>query len=141
MPAAVDPTKSYIDRVRVRGDVLNIRSHVTYLVAHPAAPTLGPQPVSLVLGHSLVVLPERPMAPRFGDPRVGRALDGVLLLRADVTRSDVAQRAFMQRLQVMGPPTLMLYAPQGEERRDQRLVGEFGPEALLERLQTGSTGS
>ena len=77
----------------------------------------------------------------FGDPRVGRALDGVLLLRADVTRSDVAQRAFMQRLQVMGPPTLMLYAPQGEERRDQRLVGEFGPEALLERLQTGSTGS
>ena len=47
----------------------------------------------------------------------------------------------MQRLQVMGPPTLMLYAPQGEERRDQRLVGEFGPEALLERLQTGSTGS
>jgi thiol:disulfide interchange protein DsbD len=77
----------------------------------------------------------------FGDPRVGRALEGVLLLRADVTRSDAAQRAFMQQHQVMGPPTLMLYGPQGSERREQRLVGEFGPDALLQRLQTGSTRS
>lgn len=77
----------------------------------------------------------------FGDPRVGRALDGVLLLRADVTRSDAAQRAFMQQHQVMGPPTLMLYDPKGGERREQRLVGEFGPEALLDRLQPGGTGS
>lgn len=77
----------------------------------------------------------------FGDPRVGRALQGVLLLRADVTRSDAAQRAFMQQHQVMGPPTLMLYGPQGAERREQRLVGEFGPEALLQRLQPGSAGS
>ncbi|RYF15658.1 MAG: protein-disulfide reductase DsbD [Comamonadaceae bacterium] len=71
----------------------------------------------------------------FGDPRVGRALEGVLLLRADVTRSDAAQRAFMQRHQVMGPPTLMLFGPQGQERREQRLVGEFAPDALLERLR------
>lgn len=77
----------------------------------------------------------------FGDPRVARALEGVLLLRADVTRSDAAQRAFMQKHQVMGPPTLMLYGPQGSERREQRLVGEFGPEALLQRLQPGSAGS
>lgn len=77
----------------------------------------------------------------FGDPRVGRALEGVLLLRADVTRSDAAQRAFMQRHEVMGPPTLMLHAPDGAERRGQRLVGEFGPEALLERLQAGGAGS
>lgn len=77
----------------------------------------------------------------FGDPRVGRALEGVLLLRADVTRGDAAQRAFMQQHQVMGPPTLMLYGPQGEERREQRLVGEFRPEALLQRLEPGSAGS
>lgn len=77
----------------------------------------------------------------FGDPRVGRALDGVLLLRADVTRSDAAQRAYMQQHQVMGPPTLMLYGPQGSERREQRLVGEFGPDALLQRLQEGNAGS
>lgn len=77
----------------------------------------------------------------FGDPRVGRALQGVLLLRADVTRSDAAQRAYMRQHQVMGPPTLMLYGAQGSERREQRLVGEFGPDALLQRLQPGSAGS
>ncbi|RYF39051.1 MAG: thiol:disulfide interchange protein, partial [Comamonadaceae bacterium] len=71
----------------------------------------------------------------FGDPRVGQALEGVVLLRADVTRSDAAQRAFMQQHQVMGPPTLMLFGPQGQERRAQRLVGEFAPDALLERLR------
>lgn len=70
----------------------------------------------------------------FGDARVVRALDGIVLLRADVTRSDAAQRAFMQRHQVMGPPTLMLFDAAGQERRSDRLVGEFAPQALLERL-------
>ena len=69
--AAVDPSKSYIDRVRVRGDALNIRSHLTYLAAYPAAPAAGPQPVSVVLGHSLMFLPEKPMATRPYDIRVG----------------------------------------------------------------------
>lgn len=71
VPAAVDPTKSYIDRVRVRGDVLNIRSHLTFLGVFPTVQALGPQPVSLVLGHSFVFLPEQPMRSRPADPRVG----------------------------------------------------------------------
>lgn len=71
MVAAVDPAKSYIQRVRVNGDALNIRTHLTYLAAYPAAPAAGPQPVSVVLGHSLVFLPETPMAGRPTDPRVG----------------------------------------------------------------------
>lgn len=70
----------------------------------------------------------------FGDPRVGRALEGMVLLRADVTRSDAAQRAFMRQHQVMGPPTLMLFDAGGQELRAQRLVGEFGPATLLQRL-------
>ena len=75
----------------------------------------------------------------FGDPRVARALDGVVLLRADVTRSDAAQLAFMRQNQVMGPPTLMLFDPAGRERRAERLVGEFGPDMLLQRLPKGSS--
>ena len=31
VPAAVDPAKSYIDGVRVRGDALTVRSHITFL--------------------------------------------------------------------------------------------------------------
>jgi hypothetical protein len=69
--AAVDPSKSYIDKVRVNGDALNIRSHLTYLAQYPANPAAGPQPVSVVLGHSLVFLPDKPMAGRPADPRVG----------------------------------------------------------------------
>ena len=75
----------------------------------------------------------------FGDPRVARALDGAVLLRADVTRSDAAQLAFMRQHQVMGPPTLMLFDPAGRERRAERLVGEFEPDMLLQRLPKGSS--
>jgi hypothetical protein len=71
VPAAVDPTKSYIDGVRVRGDALTVRSHVTFLAGLKAQPAVGPQPVSVVLGHSIVFLPEKPMAARPADPRVG----------------------------------------------------------------------
>jgi hypothetical protein len=71
VPAAVDPTKSYIDGVRVRGDALTVRSHITFLAGLKADPSAGPQPVSVVLGHSIVFLPEKPMAARPADPRVG----------------------------------------------------------------------
>jgi thiol:disulfide interchange protein DsbD len=69
----------------------------------------------------------------FTDPQVQQALAGVLLLRADVTASDAPQRELMQRHQVMGPPTVMLFDPQGRERRDDRLVGEFSAAQLLQR--------
>jgi hypothetical protein len=71
VPAAVDPSKSYIDSVRVRGDALTVRSHITFLSALRADPGAGPQPVSVVLGHSIVFLPEKPMAARPADPRIG----------------------------------------------------------------------
>ncbi len=71
IPLQVDPSKSYIDRVRARGDVLNVRTHLTYLSSLPALPQVGPQPVSIVVGHSIVFLPDKPMAARPADPRVG----------------------------------------------------------------------
>ena len=71
MPAAVDPAKSYIDRVKIRDGILNIRSHLTFLAANPANAATGVRPVSLVVGHSFVFLPEKPMAWREADPRIG----------------------------------------------------------------------
>lgn len=73
----------------------------------------------------------------FGDPQVRQALAGVVLLRADVTASDAAQRALMREHQVMGPPTVMLFDAQGRERRAQRLVGEFPASELLARQPAG----
>lgn len=71
VPLAVDPARSYIERVRARGEVLAVRSHLTFIGQIPALPVVGPQPVSLVLGHSIVFLPDKPMAMRRGDPRIG----------------------------------------------------------------------
>jgi Met-zincin/Domain of unknown function (DUF5117) len=71
VPAAVDPSKSYLGSVRVRGDAINIRSHLTFLATLAAAPLAGPQPISIVLGHSILFLPDKPMAARRADPRVG----------------------------------------------------------------------
>ncbi len=70
-PGPVDATRSYVQGVRVSGRSLNIRSHLTFHVMVPPAPQVGPQPVSVVLGHSWVLLPEKPMASRPFDERVG----------------------------------------------------------------------
>ena len=70
----------------------------------------------------------------FDDPRVRHALDGVSLVRADVTATTPQQQALLRDLQVMGPPTVLLYDAGGNEQRGDRLVGEFPAEDLLRRL-------
>lgn len=74
----------------------------------------------------------------FADPQVRQALAGVVLLRADVTQGDAGQRALMRDHGVLGPPTVVLFDARGQERRDARLVGEFGVADLLQR-QPGAT--
>ena len=69
----------------------------------------------------------------FGDPRAAQALAGVVLLRADVTADDEAQRALLRAHGVVGPPTVLWFDAQGRERRDARLVGEFTLDDLLQR--------
>lgn len=70
-PAAVDPQRSYVERVRLTERSLNIRSHLTFIGVMAANPTYGPQPASLTVGHSFVFLPDTPMRKRFFDRRVG----------------------------------------------------------------------
>ena len=48
-----------------------MRSHLTFRAQNPAAPVNGFQPISIELGHSLIMLPEKPMAARRYDERVG----------------------------------------------------------------------
>jgi thiol:disulfide interchange protein DsbD len=76
----------------------------------------------------------------FADPQVRQALAGVVLLRADVTQGDAGQRALMRERQVLGPPTVMLFDARGQERRDARLVGEFGVADLLQRQPGAALG-
>jgi hypothetical protein len=71
IPITVDPSRSWIVDVDVYPDNLHVRSHLTFRAQNPGDPIAGFQPVSIELGHSLIVLPERPMAARRYDDRVG----------------------------------------------------------------------
>jgi hypothetical protein len=71
IPITVDPARSWIVDVDVYPDNLHVRSQLTFRAQNPKDPLAGFQPVSIELGHSLIVLPERPMAARRYDDRVG----------------------------------------------------------------------
>ena len=71
VPNGVDPSRSYLEAVRVNGDALTIRSGLTFLGVDAANPTGTPRPVSMDVGHTIHILPEMPMEPRLFDPRVG----------------------------------------------------------------------
>jgi thiol:disulfide interchange protein DsbD len=72
----------------------------------------------------------------FANPDVQASLQGVRVLRPDVTASNAASRALLQRFQVLGPPTLLWIGPDGEERRAQRITGEVNAEQFLQRWTT-----
>lgn len=76
----------------------------------------------------------------FADPRVQQALADVQLLRPDVTANDADDQALMRAHQVMGPPTILLFGPDGKERRVERIVGELGADAFLARLEQAGKG-
>jgi len=59
----------------------------------------------------------------FSDPGVQKALQGVVLLKADVTLNDAADKALLKHFGLIGPPAIMFFGPDGEERRAWRMVG------------------
>ncbi len=65
-----------------------------------------------------------------------QALNGVRLLRLDVTADNDASRALLGRFNVLGPPTLVWIAPDGSEKRDRRITGEVDLEGFLQHWQT-----
>ncbi len=64
----------------------------------------------------------------FADQRVHDALNGVLLLQADVTANDAADQALLERFGIFGPPTIVFFNGNGEERPQFSVIG-FMPAA------------
>ncbi|MGI8560786.1 MAG: protein-disulfide reductase DsbD, partial [Luteimonas sp.] len=58
----------------------------------------------------------------FTEAGVHEALDGFVLLKADVTANDAVDQALMRRLGIIGPPATLFYVD-GQERRELRLFG------------------
>lgn len=69
------------------------------------------------------------------------ALNGVRLIRLDVTADAPSSRELLQRYQVPGPPSLIWIGPEGNERRARRITGEIDAKNFLEQwAQTRSQG-
>ncbi|WP_296183223.1 protein-disulfide reductase DsbD [Pseudomonas sp. UBA1879] len=71
----------------------------------------------------------------FGNTDVIQALNGVRLLRLDVTADNDASRHLLQRYQVPGPPTLLWLGPDGNERRERRITGEVDDKGFIRQWQ------
>jgi thiol:disulfide interchange protein DsbD len=59
----------------------------------------------------------------FTDPAVRQALEEVMLVQVDVTLNDAGDRALLKHFGLFGPPAILFFTPEGEERRDYRVVG------------------
>jgi len=60
----------------------------------------------------------------FSDPQVISALEGAVLLQADVTANDAEDQALLKdRFKLLGPPAILLFDTKGQELRNYRVVG------------------
>jgi len=70
----------------------------------------------------------------FSDPAVNARLARMQVLRPDVTHNDATDQALMKHWGVLGPPTLILIGPDGQEVRAHRMVGELDARNFISRL-------
>jgi thiol:disulfide interchange protein DsbD len=70
----------------------------------------------------------------FPDPAVHAALDGFVLLKADVTANDATDQQLMQELGIIGPPATLYYVD-GAERRELRLFGFEAAQDFVKRAE------
>ncbi|MDA1106983.1 MAG: protein-disulfide reductase DsbD [Proteobacteria bacterium] len=75
----------------------------------------------------------------FSDPAVQQALSVAVLLRADVTADDATDRTLQKTLGVFGPPTMLFYGLDGQERKEYRLIGALNAGKFLSHVRQALT--
>ena len=71
----------------------------------------------------------------FTDAGVQAALSNTVVLQADVTANDVADRALLDRFGVFGPPTIIFFGSDGQQRHGYEVVGYMKADAFTKHLQ------
>ena len=71
----------------------------------------------------------------FPEPVVQAALDGKVLLKADVTANDAEDRELMSRYGIFGPPAILFFGPDGDELRGYRLLGYVPAQRFAEHVR------
>ncbi|WOT05578.1 protein-disulfide reductase DsbD [Shewanella youngdeokensis] len=70
----------------------------------------------------------------FKDAAVAERMSKMILLQADVTKSDAIDVALLEHYDVLGLPTLIMFDETGKPRPDLRVTGFMGPEAFAKHL-------
>jgi thiol:disulfide interchange protein DsbD len=71
----------------------------------------------------------------FSDAGVQAKLKNAVLLQADVTANDAADKALLQRFELFGPPATLFFAPDGKEQADFRVTGYQDAPQFLQSLK------
>lgn len=73
-------------------------------------------------------------AKTFNQPAVRQALDGWLLLKADVTANDDADEALLEYFNLIGPPAVLFFPQGNTEVKSSRLTGFEAADAFVSRV-------
>ena len=71
----------------------------------------------------------------FTNPEVSKELKQLVLLQADVTANSLENQALLKRFGLFGPPGILIFNPNSEELKEQRVIGYMPPQRFIERLQ------
>ena len=68
----------------------------------------------------------------FADPKVRAALSQVVLVQADVTQNSPAVQALLRQFRLIGPPAILFFGPDQQERNAYRVVGYVKADKFLD---------
>jgi len=71
----------------------------------------------------------------FTDAQVQAALSDTVWLQADVTANDAEDKALLDRFGVFGPPTIIFFGKDGQQRHGYEVVGYMKAETFAEHVQ------
>lgn len=71
----------------------------------------------------------------FADPRVKQALNGYVLLQADVTNNSDDDKALLEKFSLIGPPAILFFGPDTQEKTASRVIGYQDVETFIKSLQ------
>ncbi|MGA8050205.1 MAG: protein-disulfide reductase DsbD [Burkholderiales bacterium] len=74
----------------------------------------------------------------FSDPRVRAKMDGMLLLRADVTANSEQHKLLLKRFSLFGPPGIVFFDARGREIQGLRVVGYQDAGRFLRTLEVAT---
>jgi len=71
----------------------------------------------------------------FDDPQVKQQLEDVILAQTDVTSNDKDDQNLLKSFELLGPPAILFFNPDGTEKRNFRITGYADPVAFKNHVE------